>query len=210
MPASPSALGPAPSRAGRRTRRPGRRARRGRTRRPASARPRAARAAPRARAGRAAPRAGRGCAAAGVGAASSRTRAPAGRSRMPDAPRAAAGDVGGRRPRSSRTVSWGSSATTVPVPTITASTSARRRVDLGARLRPGDPAARAVGGRDPPVEGGRRLPRDERPARAATAKVQVSLSAMASLRSSPPSTSRPAARSTAAPPAATGFGSVWA
>ncbi len=43
-----------------------------------------------------------------------------------------------------------------------------------------------------------------------TAKVQASLSAAARSASSPPLTSTPAARSRAAPPAATGLGSAWA
>ena len=64
----------------------------------------------------------------------------------------------------SRTVSRGSSASTVPVPTTTASAACAPRVAVRPRLGPGDPLARSVCCRDAPVEGCRELPRHERPA----------------------------------------------
>ena len=119
----------------RRRRRPGRPAGAPRTRRPASARPRAARAGRRARAARQ-QGLGRGRAAVEpdgrrrVGASRSvradrpaRSRSPGRRRRQRLSRRRAAAGA----PSSSRTVSCGSSASTVPVPTTMASHSARSR-----------------------------------------------------------------------------------
>ena len=61
-----------------------------------------------------------------------------------------------------------------PMPTTTASQRGPQPVDVGARRLAGDPAAGAVGGGDPAVEGGGELPDDERAAararRSATAE----------------------------------------
>ena len=66
----------------------------------------------------------------------------------------------------SRTVRRGSSASTVPTPTTTASHSAPQPVHVGPGLRGGDPPAGAVGGGDPAVEGRGELPDHERTAAA--------------------------------------------
>ena len=66
------------------------------------------------------------------------------------------------RCRASRTVSAGSSASTVPIPTMTASEAARGGLHVEPRARAGDPLAGAVGRRGPPVERRGVLPRDIR------------------------------------------------
>ncbi len=110
---------------------------------------------------------------------------------------------------SSRTVSSGSSTSTVWVPTSIVSHSPRSRwvsrraarletqrlVPSAAALRPSRVVANFQ------VTKGRRC---------AIAKVHVRLIACASSTRRPPSTSTPASRSRAAPPTATGFASVWA
>ena len=73
-----------------------------------------------------------------------------------------------RRPRS-RAVSSGSSASAVPMPTATASHSARQWCDSRARVLAGDPLRVAGAGRDLAVERHRRLEEHARAARCARA-----------------------------------------
>ena len=68
----------------------------------------------------------------------------------------------GSRPSMPRTVSCGSSASTVPMPTSTASQIVAQRHHLGARERPGDPLRLTADGRDLAVERDRRLERELR------------------------------------------------
>ena len=124
-------------------------------------------------------------------------------------------DVAGARPppaagcaraasrRGWRAVSGGSSASTVPVPTTIASTAARSSC-TSARARAGDPAAGAVRGGAAPVQGGRELPGDVRPAGAHGVQPGPQRAAGDLLGEQPSRTATPAARSTAAPPPAPG------
>ena len=137
-----------------------------------------------------------------VSAASSRTRRSGARSRSPITTRSSWRGSGS--PTSSRTVSCGSSTSTVPVPTRIASHSPagggcragpRRgdpaRVPSAAALRPSSVVANFQ------VTNGRPC---------STAKVHARLSARASSTRSPPATSIPAARRVAPPPRATRVG----
>ena len=122
---------------------------------------------------------------------------------------ARSGWCGSGRSWASRTVSCGSSTSTVLVPTSMVSASARSRwvsrraavpetqrlVPSAAALRPSRVVANFQVTKGRPVS---------------TAKVQTRLRERASSASSPPTTSIPAARRVSAAPAATGLGSLWA
>ena len=129
------------------------------------------------------------------GAASSSTRAPCGDVARGRPPRAAAGSRAGRRLARPRTARCGSSASTVPVPTTTASTSARSSctsarasAEVIHRLVPSAAATRPSS-----VEAAFQVT-NGRPC--VTAKVQAALSASASSASTPPTTSTPASAQT--------------
>ena len=152
-------------------------------------------------------RAGRGAALTRVGAASSRTRAvgrhPAAAvdhdpQRLPVGVAAAGVADGELRvvgERRARADDDGVAAGAQPV-------------DGGARLGAGDPAAGAVGGGHPAVEGGGDLPDHVGPAARGTPVSQAaSAPASASACSTPSSTSTPAARSRSRPPPASWVGS---
>ena len=78
-----------------------------------------------------------------------------------------------------------------------------QRVGRAARLGAGDPAALAGMGRDPAVERGGELERDQRPARAARGSETLPSPRPPRSRSTPSITSIPAARSRAMPPPST-------
>ncbi len=105
----------------------------------------------------------------------------------------------GSRPWTWRTVSDGSSARTVPAPTMTASLSARSRCASAPRRVARDPLAGAVGSGGAAVEGARQLEHDVRPAGEAVLQVGRELRARPRLHRRRWSTSIPAARSRAMP-----------
>ncbi len=94
-----------------------------------------------------------------VSARSLKTRLPSGRSRRPMTARNGCRSVG--TSSSSRTVSSGSSTSTVLVPTSITSQSARSRCVSRRASRTAHPTTRAVGGSTAAVEGGRELPGHE-------------------------------------------------
>ena len=81
----------------------------------------------------------------------------------------------GRGPSTWRTVSVGSSARTVPAPTIDGVALGPQAMGVAPGGSPGDPLARAVGRRGAPVERRRQLEHDVRPARAAVLQVRREL-----------------------------------
>ena len=90
---------------------------------------------------------------------------------MPSTTRSGCTNPSGSSSSGSRTVSAGSSARTVPAPTSDGVAVGPQAVGVEAGLVAGDPLAGAVGRGGAPVEGGRQLEDDQRPAGAAMVQV---------------------------------------
>ena len=111
-------------------------------------------------------------------------------------------------PSASRTVSWGSSVSTVPDPTTTASQVARSRWTAARAAVAGDPPAACRRRRRRGRRGSRRPSRPRRAgARARRSARRPAAPRSASACSTPTTTSTPASRRRAAPPTASSVGS---